>query len=379
MSLAIIDAREWQRAFDLRTGERAEESGPLVDMVRGVLAKHPYPGDMDAGGNRWVTDAALDLIEAYHPRFAFLIYAQQYFAARYSPMSAAEQGSLISAVSREVDRFLEVSGFDYVVIGTGGLTPLTGFIDLSGLDGLGVSTHWSSRYAGLYGPSRSDLAFLEGHPHVERVVERDEFTGLFGAAPENPARAPEYLILADEGFMFKSAGATMRKAVMIPGKSFHVPVRTTLGSVQSLTDVRGLVDRRLQDGRVAVIMLEGIGMDEFPWPAVRCENGKRWYYYEPGDGQCLTVTSGAHRVFDYPTGYRYFDEDGPDKKYPFSGYFASIPEGTLGSIFPGRSIAVGNKSMFMHMVAGADISVECFARNLYNQGTMGVIHRQDKP
>lgn len=38
----------------------------------------------------------------------------------------------------------------------------------------------------------------------------------------------------------------------------------------------------------------------------------------------------------------------------------------------------GNKSMFMHMVVGADICVECFARNLYNQGTMAVIHRQDK-
>jgi hypothetical protein len=34
--------------------------------------------------------------------------------------------------------------------------------------------------------------------------------------------------------------------------------------------------------------------------------------------------------------------------------------------------------MFMHVVVGADISLECFARNLYNQGTTAVIHRQDK-
>ncbi|MGD0487322.1 MAG: hypothetical protein ABSB94_09020 [Syntrophorhabdales bacterium] len=39
---------------------------------------------------------------------------------------------------------------------------------------------------------------------------------------------------------------------------------------------------------------------------------------------------------------------------------------------------MGNKSMFMHMVTGADVTVECFARNLYNQGTMAVIHREDK-
>lgn len=34
--------------------------------------------------------------------------------------------------------------------------------------------------------------------------------------------------------------------------------------------------------------------------------------------------------------------------------------------------------MFMHMAAGADISVECFARNLYNQGTLAVISYLDK-
>jgi hypothetical protein len=83
-------------------------------------------------------------------------------------------------------------------------------------------------------------------------------------------------------------------------------------------------------------------------------------------------------VFEYPVGYRYFGEDGPGKEFPFSGYFRSVPEDTIGASLGVRSIAVGNRSMFMHMVAGADISVECFARNLYNQGTMAVIQRSDK-
>jgi hypothetical protein len=106
-----------------------------------------------------------------------------------------------------------------------------------------------------------------------------------------------------------------------------------------------------------------------------------WYYYEPGEAQYLTIVSGRHRFLDYPTGsgYKYFNgAEGATRSYPFSGHFKSIPEGTFANTFPGRSIAVGNKSMFMHMVTGADISVECFARNLYNQGTMAVIHRQDK-
>jgi hypothetical protein len=64
--------------------------------------------------------------------------------------------------------------------------------------------------------------------------------------------------------------------------------------------------------------------------------------------------------------------------YPLSGDFTSIQEGTIGEAFDGRSVAVGNRSMYIHMVAAADISPECFARNLYNQGTMAVLHRQGK-
>jgi len=76
-----------------------------------------------------------------------------------------------------------------------------------------------------------------------------------------------------------------------------------------------------------------------------------------------------------PTGYRYDEEDDELKGYPFSGYFREVPGHTLGADCGGRSIAVGNRSMFTHMVFGADISVECFARNLFNQGCMAVIQR----
>lgn len=52
-----------------------------------------------------------------------------------------------------------------------------------------------------------------------------------------------------------------------------------------------------------------------------------------------------------------------------------MPADTIGECFHGKSIAVGNRSMFMHTAFGTDISVECFARNLFNQGVMAVIHR----
>jgi hypothetical protein len=64
MSLAIVDAREWQNLLDLETGKKVQDERPQTLMVRSILKKHPYPGDVDDRSNVWVTDAALDSVEA---------------------------------------------------------------------------------------------------------------------------------------------------------------------------------------------------------------------------------------------------------------------------------------------------------------------------
>ena len=92
MSSVIVDARGWQNSLDLKTGEKIEAAGPVVEMVKGVLQRHPYPGDMDPGSNRWVTDTALDLVDSYNPRFVFLTYAAQYFSGRYTAYGERSAG-----------------------------------------------------------------------------------------------------------------------------------------------------------------------------------------------------------------------------------------------------------------------------------------------
>jgi len=378
MSVAIIDAREWQNIFDLRTGAKVEADGPVVSIVQDVQGRHPYPGDTDPGSNKWVSDVALDIIEKYQPQLVFLAYAGQYFTNRYTPMTCDERVEMFAKVFTEVNRFIAESGFTPVIIGTGDMTDFLDFIDVSKLDGLALSTHWSARYAGLHNPSISDLKYLEEHPKIEGIIDRNELLSLFKASPAEAARVPEYLILAREGYTFKTASGAMRKTLMVPAQSFHIPLSCPSGNPKQITDIRGIVDTCLEEDRIAVIVVEGMGMGNFLWPHTGCINGRGWYYYEPGEAQYLTIATGEDRVFDYPTGYKYFEEEQETKEYPLSGYFTSIPENTLASRFSGKSIAVGNKSMFMHMVTGADLSVECFARNLYNQGTMGVVHRQDK-
>ena len=379
MSIVIVDARGWQNTLDLRTGEKVEAAGPYVEIVREILKKRPYPGDMDPKSNCWVTDTALDLIDGYRPRFTFLTYAAQYFCSRYEPMTQEARARMIADAFLEVERFVASTGFAAIVVGTGDMTPLLGTIDATRLDGLAVCTHWSTRYAGLYDPSPADMKALEDHPHIEKIIPRAEVVRLFNGTPEQSPRVPEYLMLAREGYAFKTITDTKRAPVMIPALNLRIPVHAPGHSIEAITGIRQALDKELSERNVALIIMEGVGLAEFQWPHTPCRNGIAWHYYEPSESQYLTISSGAHRFLDYPTGYKYFDDNEETVgSYPFSGYFKSIPQGTYASTFPDRSIAVGNKSMFMHMVTGADISVECFARNLYNQGTMAVIHRDDK-
>jgi hypothetical protein len=378
VSLAIIDAREWQRVFDLRTGARVAADSWLLKMVMEVQARRPYPGDLDDAGNRWVTDTALDLIAGYDPSFVFLTYARQFFAGRYSPLSEGDWAGMVSSVFQEVERFVASSGFTPVIVGTGGMIPFVDFIDVTRLDGLVLSTHWSARYAGLHEGSRRDLERLASLPEIERIVTRDDFRNLFSEGEGEISRIPEYLLVARPGYMFRTVGGAFRKVLRVPAPAFAIPLATGLGRAASITDIRGLVCGHARERKIALIVVEGLGVEDFPWPHQRCENGRGWFYYEPSDAQYLTLTIGKQQVFEYPTGYKYFEEDAERKEYPLSGYFTSVPEDTIASGLGVRSIAVGNRSMLMHMAPGADISLECFARNLFNQGTMAVVHRMDR-
>jgi hypothetical protein len=376
-----MDARGWQNTLDLETGAKVDRDGPAIRMVKGVLQRHPYPGDLDQGSNRWVTETALDLIGSYGPQLVFLTYAGHYFSCRFTPTTADTRARMISEAFLEVERFVGASGLAAVVVGTGGLTPLLDSIDLTRLDGLAVCTHWSTRYAGLYQPSPADRQFLRDDPRIERVVPQDEVLSLFHGRSDQASILPEYLIVAVTGYAFRTISDVKRAPVMIPSLGFDIPLHAPGHPVEAITGIRQMLEEQLSTRSVALIIMEGVGPGEFPWAHQLCRNGIGWYYYEPGEAQYLTITSGAHRFLDYPTGsgYKYFnDTTQTEGSYAFSGHFKSIPQGTLGDAFPGRSIAVGNKSMFMHMVTGADVSVECFARNLYNQGTMAVVHRDEK-
>ena len=383
MSLAIVDAREWQNQFDLETGQKRDENSPLVQMVSQVLRDNPYPGDVDERANAWVTKTALDLIKGYQPNLVCLSYVQQFFANRYFDHSPTERDQMNRAALAEAQNFIQTSGYTPVIVGTGGMTPLLGDIDLSGLDGLAISSNWSARYCGIHSPSQQDLAYLDSIESIERIVSQKEWIQLFQSEqPEIEFHQaldlmPDFLVVAKQGYAFKTMGATLRKPVNLAENNFKIPVSTPLGQVADLRDIKGLIHSHLATHKIALILLEGVGQSYFPDTSFLCSNGPGWFCNEPGDAFYLTLSTGKHQPFAYPAGYRYFDE-AENVKFPFSGYMNKIPQNTLALDYPGKSIAVGNRSMFMHLVFGADIGVECFARNLFNQGCMGVVHTTAK-
>ena len=187
MSLAIVDAREWQNLLDLKTGKKVRDESPQTLMVRGLLERHPYPGDVSIESNRWVTETALDLVGSYHPELACLFYSHQFFAGRYTPMTEDQRQKMMESVFHEVDRFVRESEYTPVIVGSGDMVEVAGNIDLSKVDGIAISSHWSARYAGLHQASQRDLDHLASLPQIERIVPRDEWIGLFRDTEHDPA------------------------------------------------------------------------------------------------------------------------------------------------------------------------------------------------
>lgn len=376
MGTVITDARNWQNVFDLETGDKISDSSSTAEMLSSVLSSHPYPGDREKNTNRWVSDTALDLISRYNPSLACLIYSGQYFSMRYADTSDQECAELISQALEEARYFKEKSGFTPLIIGSGNLISLKGEIDLTGISGIAITSNWTTGYAGLHSVSEQDLEYLKTHPQISRIASREEWISQFPELSFSIDRVPDYLLSARPGWIFKAIGSSSRRMYRIPDPSEFIPYSCSFGRSDNITDFHELILSGLEkEKKIALIILEGIGISDFPEPFLKSCNRQGWFVYEPGGNQYLTITTGNHRVFSYPAGYSYYLENSTGKKFPYSGYFNEMPSDTLGEKFSGRSIAVGNRSMLTHAVFGADLCVECFARSLYNQGTMGVIHR----
>lgn len=371
MSIAVMDVNGWQNVLDLKNGKKGNDNSPVTRLVKQVLGRHPYPGGSSLESNQWITDTALDMLGRYHPDFIFLSYAQQFTANRFTMLEDIVRNEMIDAVFAEALRFVKESGFAPVIIGSGDMIPLDGWIDLTNLSGLAVGPDWSN-YAGLQGASSMDLDYLHNLQQVEKIVSSAELGKEFGGLrAEVVRRLPEYLLVAQEGYCFKSPG--LQSPVRIAARNETIPVYTELGGITDITAISQGVQTCSEDRKIALIILEGIGIKDFRLPYQQCSNRLNWFCYEPGEAQYLTISCGEHQLFRHSAGYGHTGEASRQAAYPLTAKLAGAPAGTLGERIRGRSIAVGNSSMCLHTVTGADISFGCLHGDVTSQGCLAVI------
>jgi len=377
VDIGVIDVIDWQTVVDMRDGEPAGSEHAGIDLASEVCASHPYPGDLTTEGTRWVTDVALDLNARYAPDYVFLDYAGLYLQGVFRPQTPSEWGGRVRGVFAEVERFLEATDFAPVIVGLGDLMPFRGYIDTLDLACLVSAAGMNTRGAGLFGPSEADLAKVADREGVSRVVSRGAFRAEFGGRDAFYEACPDAIAFAKPGYVFHGVNVGSRPLHQVPRPADYLPLHSPFAGGDSLTDVPQLVLQGLEEEKVALILVEGVGCETFPLSFRRVSNSFGWYRYTLSPDQYLALTSGRHLVdYPYPPGYRYELHDDVDAPYPFSGIFEYLPEETIGRRFEGRSVAVGNRSILTHLAAGTDIAVECFVRALYNHGVMATVRAE---
>lgn len=204
------------------------------------------------------------------------------------------------------------------------------------------------------------------------ILPQDRFAQVWRPPSNFEGGIPNYLLVAARGFAFGTPDSTKRPLYRVNARDNRIPVYAP-DPIKSIVDIAPAVKKRLRKERVALVVLEGIDLEHFAFGNDSCSNTYSWYTYLPGEGQYLAMTTGRHIIdHPYPPGYRdYQDEKG--KTYPFSGYYRSLPIGTIGSLSSKTSIAVGSRSVLTHVASGADISIEGYTRSLKQKGTLGVI------
>lgn len=376
MNLGIIDVVEWQTAIDMRSGTKVDVDGPLAVITRKILSAHPYPGDLEPESIDWVTRVARNLHKNYRPRLMVLSYAQPFFLSVFRDTSSEERKEMVKQILKNIGYFSKETGMVPFILGTGGLVPVDGYIDLSHLDGLALGGGMAGRHIGLHEPTTRDMDYVGGSKLIKEIFSRDELVAHFGGDEDFIKRLPDCLLVAREGYAFKSFGSMTRPCYMLPADSEEIPVYSPLGKVDHIAGIRRFIEEALTAHSIVLVIIEGAGFKEFPEPYSTCNNTLGWYRYTPGDGQYLTITTGKHLSYHtYLSGFKHYVYDTEDREYPFSGmFFGRYNIDTLGSDFAGRSAAVGTRSILTHVSSGADITIECFARGLYNYGTIGVIN-----
>ena len=379
-ALGLLDVHGYQKLFDFRNGERVKCSSPLLSEVGELIHNSPYPGDEKPESDTWVTDLALKMVDLYEPDLVMLDYAQAWFLAmnQSGDLDAAFQN-----VFSNVKRFLDNSGYTPMVIGLGGLEKVEKIIDMEALFKSTELTVSNGKYAhfsrrAYQNVSQETLQELEKYWHLLTKQEYlDGFTTNY--SKEFADSVSEYIAVAKPGVSFKGMSSMSSFEKLTNSLDKHIPVYTTITPPTDLTQVAPIVSEAVCRGKkVALIMLEGVGLSNFPFPTVdKCQNHDGHFICQLQQ-QYITISTGvpySRSEYRFPLGKDYWMKD--YRPYPFSARFYRYLNNTINKrIGNKKSISVGNRNIMTHVCLEADISVECYCCFRHNFGTMAVFQQE---
>lgn len=365
--IGLIDAIGWQNMVDFRTGNTIKHESDLVTAVSKIIRDHRYPGEIKKESDNWVTDVALELNQLYSPDFIMLDYAQPHFKGVYSEEN---DESFIKNSFKQIEKFLNETDFDPLILGLRDLTDIKGLINTEKLVMHGFSTS-AINYAQIYTSKKLNKKKFMNVEGIKKIMSKEDILNSMEGSEDFKDRLGDYVLEAKDGYYFKAIGGHARKTYRVGKKDKHIPVYTTLEYPEDITDIAGIIKRNIEKTKIALILVENAGFRNFPYPYKKCKNYFRDFIYTTPRQQYLAITSGLHfNQFGYPFACKLWEK----KEYLYTPYYMDIPENTIGRVIKKKSIAVGNRSIFTHATSGADISIEPYSRELIENGILATFN-----
>lgn len=80
-------------------------------------------------------------------------------------------------------------------------------------------------------------------------------------------------MLVREGYAFKTVSDAMKVPVMIPSHNHEAPLYMQGGIADNLTGIRAIIEKKLIKEKIALIIIEGVGLEEFQLPSGMEQDG----------------------------------------------------------------------------------------------------------
>ena len=378
MAYIILDADGWQNVIDFKTGENLESwENPVVSDMLKFTPRFPYPGDTNTHSIEWTEAVGKALYDYYNPDFMLLTYATPGLIKTSVPLTKDDEAEINKRLFDSVEMFLKHTGYTPVIIGTGGMSEVKKALIPPGLRGRIRHGHRSFSCSGIFRATAEELEQVRNIPHMRSFTKDDIRRDFPEATEEYLADMPDVLIIRESGYAFSLAKDRGMHQYRSPNVEDNIPINTSLSKPLHITDVYRVINEALDTGgKVALIVLDGMGADDFLIPHEALPAKDKWMPYADGLSQYMALLSGQPFYrFGFPLVQEGRALKTRSNRYPYSQFTdMDMPKNVIGRRKDIKTAAAGSRSMYTHAISQADICIECHARQMAASGILVLIN-----